>query len=215
MVFVKICGISDLPSLKCAVENGAKFIGLVFYPPSSRYVETEQAKILARHIPTGVKAIGLFVDPTDEELDRVIPITQLDMIQLHGSETPGRVQDIKDKYSIKIIKALPVSTSEDLLQVEAYEAVADWLLFDTKTPEHGGSGERFDWTLLTGRTFKKPWMLAGGINIDNIAEALSVLNPNAIDVSSGVEIDKGVKDPAKIEEFLKHVRLLDKTDENH
>ena len=215
MTFVKICGIKDPVSLQAATENGAKFIGLVFYPPSFRYVETEQAKILARHIPTGVKAVGLFVNPTNEELDKVLPITQLDMIQLHGNETPGRVQEIKDTYSIKVIKALPIGGEEDLKQVGAHEAVADWLLFDTKVAEHGGSGQSFDWTLLQGKTFNKPWMLAGGLHKDNIADALSVLAPHAIDVSSGVEREKGVKDPEKIKEFLEHVRLLDKERESH
>lgn len=210
MTFVKICGIKDLVSLTAATENGAKFIGLVFYPPSSRYVETEQAKILARHVPTGVKAVGLFVDPSDQDLDKVIPITQLDMIQLHGSETPGRVQEIKDKYSIKVIKAIPIASAEDMKQVKAYEAVADWLLFDTKSPEHGGSGKSFDWTILAGQTFTKPWMLAGGLTKENVKDALSLLQPDAIDVSSGVEIGKGVKSPEKIKEFLGYVRILDK-----
>lgn len=210
MTYAKICGLSDLSSLQAAVEGGAKFIGFVFYPKSARYVEVEQAKILARHVPTGIKSVGLFVDPTDEELDSIIPIVQLDMIQLHGSETAGRIAEIKEKYSLQIMKAIPISGEQDLKNIDAYEACADWLLFDTKTAEHGGSGQTFDWHILQNRDFKKPWMLAGGLSASNIQQALETLEPNVLDVSSGVEREKGVKDPEKIKEFLETLRLLDK-----
>ena len=210
-VRVKICGISEPAGLTAAIEAGARYVGFVFYPPSSRYVAIDTAKELALQVPTGVRAVGLFVDPTDLQLQETLGKVQLDMIQLHGMETPDRVAEIKARYAMPVMKAIRVREASDLEEISAFEAVADWLLFDSK-PEQaslpGGTGHKFDWDLLKGREFNKPWMLAGGVTVDNVADALSQLTPNAIDISSGVEHAPGVKDAEKIKAFMTRVKML-------
>lgn len=201
----KICGIKSPETLDVAVDFGARFIGFVFYPPSPRHVQIDIAKELSLMLPTGVRGVGLFVDPTDEQLEKVLGKVQLDMIQLHGHETPERVQEIKDRYMMPIIKAFPVRDAKDILHVEKYGSVADWYLFDAKSSDPdmpGGTGHSFDWSLLRDHSFDKPWMLSGGLTADNVEQALNVLSPSAIDISSGVESVRGVKDNAKIEGFL-------------
>lgn len=209
MTQIKICGIKTMDILNTAISSGARFIGFVFYPPSPRHVNIDTAKELALMLPTGTRAVGLFVDPTDEQLDSVTGRVQLDMLQLHGSETPERIQQIKDKYALPIIKAIPVRTAEDIEQARRFEDIVDWLLFDAK-PETsdlpGGTGKSFDWTLLKNKEFSKPWMLSGGLDPDNVSEALKTLSPKAVDVSSGVESARGVKDAGKIKTFIKAVQ---------
>lgn len=206
---VKICGISEPQTLQAAIDAGARFIGLVFYPPSPRHVSFDTAWTLARMIPTGVRVVGLFVDPDDALLDQMATGIQLDMIQLHGQESPARVAEIKSRYNIPVMKAIRVATADDLEYLDGYEAAADWLLFDAK-PENaalpGGTGESFDWSILENRSFKKPWMLSGGLTQDNVAEALSILSPTAVDISSGVESSRGVKDAGKIKAFIQTVK---------
>ena len=207
-VQTKICGIKTPEALRAAVDVGARFIGFVFYPPSPRYVEVDTAKELALMLPTGVRSVGLFVDPSDDELDAVLGRVQLDMIQLHGKETPLRVSEIKSKYVMPIIKAFPVREASDVDEVQDYKD-ADWLLFDAKPSDPnmpGGTGHCFDWSLLEGREFEKKWMLSGGLNTDNVGEALTVLSPMAVDVSSGVESVRGVKDAVKIKSFIAAVK---------
>ncbi|MGH1397984.1 MAG: phosphoribosylanthranilate isomerase [Alphaproteobacteria bacterium] len=207
MTGVKICGLSTPETLQTAINAGARFIGLVFYPPSPRNVSFDTAYELARIVPTGVRTIGLFVDPSDEQLDHIVTGIQLDMIQLHGNETPERIAQIKSRHHQPIIKALRISTPADLNNVEEYEAVADWLLFDAKVKgQQGGTGKSFDWNILANRTFTKPWMLSGGLDAGNVQNALSLLNPDAVDISSGVESAKGIKDNTKIKEFIEAVR---------
>lgn len=210
MTAVKICGLSEPKTLQAACSNGARFVGFVFYPPSPRNVSFNTAWNLARAVPTGVRSIGLFVNPEDALLDHILTGIQLDMVQLHGDESPGRVAEIKRKYSMPVMKAIRVSTSKDLKDLDGFEAAADWLLFDAK-PENadlpGGTGHSFDWNILKGRSFTKPWMLGGGLNIENVQNALSVLNPDAVDVSSGVENERGIKDENKIKAFLEAVKL--------
>lgn len=206
MTDVKICGISDPTHLDCAAKGGARFIGLVFYPPSSRYIDPEQARILARTAPTGVRTVGLFVNPDNAKLDRTVSAVPIDMIQLHGHEDPVRIAEIKSMFHIPVIKALPVAQPADLDGIADYEQVSDWLLFDAKTPQFGGSGQSFDWKILQNRKFARPWMLSGGLHAGNIKEALSTLSPDAVDVSSGVESAPGKKDCSKITEFLQAVR---------
>jgi len=208
---VKICGIREPRAQQAAVEGGARFIGFVFYPASPRYVSRDTAKELALMLPTGVKAVGLFVDSTDEELAHILGHVQLDMIQLHGKETPERVAEIKARFAMPVIKAISVSQAQDLKNAARYGAVVDWLLFDTKAPAGslpGGTGQSFDWSLLQGQSFDKPWMLSGGLNVENVQEALHRLSPAAVDVSSGVERVRGVKDPDKIKAFLGAVKRL-------
>ncbi len=199
MTQVKICGIKTPDTLDAAVSGGARFVGFVFYPPSPRHVDKDTAKELVMNLPTGVRSVGLFVDPSDEELDNVLGYVSLDMVQLHGSETVRRVSEIKEKYAVPIIKAFSVTCAADIEKSKAYEDVANWLLFDNKT---GGSGQKFDWSLLKDKEFSKPWMLSGGLNANNVEEALKILSPNAVDISSGVERARGVKCPDKIRSFI-------------
>ena len=208
-VDVKICGLSTPETLQTAIEAGARFIGFVFYEPSPRNVSFDIAWNLARTVPTGIRSVGLFVNPEDEFLEHMVSGIQLDMIQLHGDETPGRINEIKQRFTMPVMKAIRVSTEEDLKDIKGYEAAADWLLFDAKPKNAklpGGTGESFDWNILADRTFSKPWMLAGGINEENVTEALSILHPNAVDISSGVESSPGIKDPDKIKAFIKAVK---------
>lgn len=207
MLPTKICGLSEPGGLQAAMHYGARYVGFVFYPASSRAVSIGMASLLSRQIGTGVLAVGLFVNPTDEEVMRTVEQVPLDMIQLHGSESPGRVACIKKHTGMQVMKAIPVADENDLSQISGYETAADWLLFDTKVyNESGGTGHTFDWELLKGRNFKKPWMLAGGITIDNVEEALRIIQPDAIDISSGVEKVRGQKDPDKIRDFLQKVQ---------
>lgn len=216
MTDVKICGLSDPENLAVAIEAGTRFVGFVFYPPSPRNVSFDTAFHLARAVPTGVRSIGLFVNPKDEQLERTLTGIQLDMVQLHGDEPPQRINEIKERFSMPVMKAIRIRDENDLKDVEEYEAAADWLLFDAR-PENaslpGGTGESFDWNILKAhiqkREFKKPWMLSGGLNADNVKEALSILKPNAVDISSGVESTKGVKDAEKIKSFIKAVKTSD------
>jgi len=209
MTEAKICGITDPENLQAAVSGGARFIGFVFYPPSPRIISPAKAALLARMLPTGVRAVGLFVNPDNEFLDDVLGAVGLDMIQLHGHETPERVQAIKARTSLPVIKAIRIKDTSDLAHVQAYESVSDWILCDSK-PDHallpGGTGHRFDWSLLAGRVFTKPWMLSGGLDSENVAEAIRQLSPTAVDVSSGVEDAPGQKSPAKIKAFLEAVK---------
>lgn len=204
MTAVKICGIKDSENLQIAIDAGARFIGFVFYPPSPRYTDPAIAADLARAIPASVRSTGLFVNPTDEELLHITSTAPLDLIQLHGEETPERVAQIAALTNLPVMKAIRLRTPEDVEEAAQYEEVADWLLFDSKIDHDlpGGTGQRFDWELLKGCSFKKPWMLSGGLSPENIGEALKILRPDAVDVSSGVEAQRGVKDPAKIKAFI-------------
>lgn len=209
MTHVKICGLGDPENLRVAIEAGARFVGLVFYPDSPRNVSFDTAFELARTVPTGVRTVGLMVDPDDALLERVLTGIQLDMLQLHGGESPERVLEIKSKYHIDVMKVIRVRDETDFETVRDYEQIADWLMFDSK-PEKatlpGGTGHSFDWSLLEGRTFSKPWMLAGGLTPEHVADAIKQTNPDAVDVSSGVESAPGIKDPAKIKAFIDAVK---------
>lgn len=209
-VKVKICGLKDIVAIDAAIAAGADFIGLVFYPASPRHVTIEEAARFAEHIKSRsvakkVMSVALLVDPDDALLEQAISVVSPDMLQLHGSETPERVSAVKERTKIPVIKALAVSSESDFNIVPAYDAVADWLLFDAKPAPGGlpgGTGKSFDWSLLKGRSFSRPWMLSGGLTPENVREALAVLSPDAVDVSSGVEAARGVKDPAKIRAFI-------------
>ncbi len=210
---VKICGISEHEAMSAVLESGADFIGFVFYPPSPRHVTAAQAANICRGVPnrlvSKVSKVGLFVNPDDKLLEQVINEIDIDMVQLHGMETSRRVNSIKSKFGLPVIKAISLKTKDDISIVQDYEDVCDWLLFDTKTPDGdlpGGSGKSFDWNLLKGKTFSRPWMLSGGLNLRNIDKAMEITSPDAIDVSSGVESSRGVKDCQKIRDFINKVK---------
>lgn len=204
---VKICGVRTPEAITAAVRGGARYVGFVFYPRSPRSIEPNLAAELARTVPTGVRAVGLFVDPDDAFLESVLGRVPLDMIQLHGSETPERVAEIRQGFPASVMKAVKIGAPEDLKVAKSYDGIVDQLLFDAKAPANvaalpGGNGVPFDWSLLAGREWLSPWMLSGGLTPGNLAEAVAVTGAPAVDVSSGVEDRPGHKDPALIASFL-------------
>ncbi|KAA0570776.1 phosphoribosylanthranilate isomerase [Azospirillum sp. Sh1] len=212
-VAAKICGLSEPESLRAAVAGGARYVGFVFYPRSPRAIAPPMAAELARLLPTGVRSVGLFVDPDDEFLEHVTGQVPLDLIQLHGAETPRRIAEIKARYALPVMKAVKIGGPEDLTTAMEAAEVADRLLFDAKPPAKvsalpGGNGIAFDWTILAGRSWPRPWMLSGGLTAENVAEAVRVTGAAEVDVSSGVEDRPGHKDPALVRAFLSAVASL-------
>jgi len=209
---VKICGLATREALDVAVEAGAHYTGFVFFPPSPRSLNPVQAASLTEAVPPSVDRVGLFVDADDDYLGDVLSRVPLDMVQLHGSEPPERIDAIKARWGKSVMKAVPVARAEDLAQIRRYEGVADWLLFDARPPagadRPGGNAQSFDWSLLQGLNLSLPWMLAGGINSENVAEAVRLSGASAVDVSSGVEDSPGIKSPEKIRAFLKTARTI-------
>ena len=200
-VHAKICGIQDDAALTAAIEGGAAFVGFVFYPPSRNAVTATTARALAEKVPRHITKVGLLVDATDDLVRALLDEVPLDLLQLHGVETPERVAALKALTGLPIMKALRLKTPQQLEAASLYEAVADRLLFDSRIGNES-SGGPIDWRLLKGRHFTKPWMLAGGLTAANLAEAVRQSGATAVDVSSGVEDETGHKNPAKIREFL-------------
>ena len=212
-VAAKICGLTEPESLRAAVAGGARYVGFVFYPRSPRAIAPPMAAELARLLPTGIRSVGLFVDPDDEFLEHVTGQVPLDLIQLHGGETPRRIAEIKGRYALPVMKAIRVGGPEDLTAALEAAEVADRLLFDAKPPAKvsalpGGNGIAFDWTILAGRSWPRPWMLSGGLTAGNVEEAVRVTGATEVDVSSGVEDRPGHKDPALVRGFLSTVAGL-------
>jgi phosphoribosylanthranilate isomerase len=205
-VDVKICGITDDESMQAAIEAGVDMVGLVFFPPSPRAVSPERAAELVDMIPEEVLKVGLFVDADDATLEATLAHVRLDLLQFHGSETPERIEAVRLEFGVEVMKMIPVSCLDDLARAEPYLEVADRLLFDAKAPTGavlpGGNALAFDWSILAGRTWPLPWVLAGGLNADNVAEAIRISGATAVDVSSGVESAPGLKDPDKICAFI-------------
>ncbi|NIA67989.1 phosphoribosylanthranilate isomerase [Pelagibius litoralis] len=213
-VDVKICGISTPAAMSAAVTGGAAFVGLVFYPPSPRSVTPEQAAPLAALVPEGIVKTGLLVDADDATIAAILKEVPLDLLQLHGSETPERAAAIKARFGVRVMKVLKLHQESDLAAVEPYLGVVDRLLFDAKPPAEmkntlpGGNALSFDWSILAGKTWPLPWMLAGGLTADNLAEAVAVTGAPALDISSGVEDAPGRKNPEKIRAFLAAAKAL-------
>ncbi len=203
---VKICGLRDAANIKAAAEAGARYIGLVFFEKSPRNVSLEQAAELALEVPLGLAKVALTVNASNTFLDALTEKVPLDMLQLHGSESPARVAEIRNRYGLPVMKAVGVADEGDLPMLAAYEAVADQILVEAKPAKHaalpGGNGVPFDWRLIAGRQWQKPWMLAGGLGIGNVAEAIRLTGATQVDLSSGVETAPGVKDPALIKAFI-------------
>jgi phosphoribosylanthranilate isomerase len=204
-VHVKICGLSDAESVASAVDGGARYLGFVFCPVSRRAIDPKTAASLIERIPSRIASVGLFVDPQDDDLERVLSLAPLKMIQLHGSETPERVQAVKKRTGLHVIKAIGIAAPQDIAKAKQYEPVADILLLDAKPSSNGtsgGNGVVFDWSLLKNAVFSKPWILAGGLDAGNIEAAVAATGARILDVSSGVEYPMGRKSPAKIKAFL-------------
>src|SRR6266446_6294179 len=212
-VAAKICGLSSETAVAAAVEGGAAFLGFVFYPPSPRAVSPQRAAELCAAVPSGVRRVGLFVDAEDDAIRAVLDAAPIDILQFHGHEGPERVAAAKARFHIPVMKVIAVAAPEDVLAAARYEEAADILLFDAKPPRRadalpGGNGLAFDWHLIAGHEWRRPWMLSGGLTAELLAEAVRISGAAAVDVSSGVERRPGDKDPDKIREVLAIARSL-------
>ncbi|MBI0534703.1 phosphoribosylanthranilate isomerase [Roseomonas sp. KE2513] len=209
MAAVKICGLSDRAGLDAAVAGGAEMIGLVFFPASPRAVTAEQAAALLAEAPAkgGPLRVGLFVDASDERIGAVLESVPLDLLQLHGEETPARCAALRARFGRPVMKALGIASDADVALLDAYAPVVDRFLLDAKPAPGaalpGGNAAAFDWSLLAGRQVPRPWLLAGGLTPENVAEAVRATGAPGVDVSSGVEASRGVKDPARIAAFIR------------
>jgi phosphoribosylanthranilate isomerase len=214
MLEVKICGIKDLGAMNAAMEAGADLVGLVFFPPSPRAVTPLGGADLAAAARGRAMVTALVVDADDVLLRDIMARVNPDLLQLHGTETPERVKAIRACFGKPVMKAIAVSSAADLKQVAAYEAVADRILYDARPPKGadrpGGHGRPFDWNLLSAASHKKPVMLSGGLTPENVADAIRIVHPDAVDVSSGVEDAPGVKNAAKIKLFVQNARAAAK-----
>lgn len=203
-VRVKICGLRTAAMLDAVAEAGGAYAGFVFFPPSPRHLGWDEAAALAAGAPAGLCKVGLTVDPDDATLDRLAALP-LDMVQLHGHESPERVLAVRQRLGLPVMKAIGVASAADVALIDRYEAVADLILCDAKPaagPLPGGTGLRFDWRLIAGRRWRRPWMLAGGLDPANVAEARRLTGATQLDVSSGVEDAPGVKNADKIRAFI-------------
>lgn len=209
-VSTKICGVTTPEAVRAALDGGAAYLGFVFFAASPRNLGIEAAARLAEPVRGRAKIVALAVDPSDAELDRIAAGLRPDFLQLHGRETPSRVREAAARTGAAVIKALPVGEAADLDAAGPYETVTQHLMFDAKPAKDatrpGGSGSAFDWSLLSGRRFRRPWFLAGGLDPWNLAEAVQQSGATLVDVSSGVERGPGLKDPALITAFLDAAR---------
>lgn len=209
-LLVKICGLSTRETLETALDAGADMVGFVFFPPSPRHVSLETGRDLGRQVKRRALTVALTVDADDATLGNIMDALSPDIFQLHGKESVARLRDIKQKFGRPVIKAVPVATSADLAVLPGYATVADRILFDARAPKDatrpGGLGAPFDWHLLENLDLKLPYMVSGGLHVDNVAEALRVTGAGGADVSSGVESAPGVKDPELIKAFIRAAR---------
>jgi phosphoribosylanthranilate isomerase len=206
VVRVKICGVRSRAEAAAAVAAGADYIGLVRFPPSPRHLTLADARWVAESVPAGVTRVALTVDASDAALEELIAAVPIDMLQLHGRETPERVAEVSARFARPVMKAIGVSCEPDLALIDDYVRAADQVLIDARPPRGtdrpGGNGVAFDWRLIRGRRWKRPWMLAGGLTPENVAEAVRLTGAVQVDVSSGVECRPGFKDPARVRAFI-------------
>ncbi|MBL4614157.1 MAG: phosphoribosylanthranilate isomerase [Magnetovibrio sp.] len=209
---VKICGINSVESLDAAIAGGAKMLGFVFVNKSPRVLTRDEARDLLARVPEGIIKVALMVGPHDFKAHSIGSQLPFDMVQLHGSEKPQRVADISAITGRPVIKAIGIETAQDIALAHAYEDVCDHILLDAKPPKDatvpGGNAQSFDWDLIAGEKWQKPWLLAGGLSVANLAEAVKTSGAGFVDVSSGVEDAPGQKSPQKIREFLKLAKSL-------
>jgi phosphoribosylanthranilate isomerase len=212
-VAAKICGLSSEEAVAAAIKGRAAYLGFVFYPPSPRAVTPAKAALLCAAVPTGISRVGLFVDADDDTIGAVLAETQIDVLQFHGHESPERVAAAKLRFARPVMKVVAIAGPEDVLNAARYEEVADLLLFDAKPPRRpdalpGGNGLAFDWSLIAGRSWRREWMLSGGLTAELLPEAVRISGATVVDVSSGVESRPGEKDLDKISAFLAAARAL-------
>jgi phosphoribosylanthranilate isomerase len=213
-LLVKICGLRTAEALDAALAAGADMVGFVFFAPSPRHVDLATARQLGRLVRGHVHKVALTVDADDAALADIIDALRPDLLQLHGHETPLRVRAIKSRFELPVMKAIAVESRQDLAAIKTYTDVADCLLFDARAPRDatrpGGLGRPFDWRLLEGLELDIPFMLSGGLDATNVAEALRITNAPGVDVSSGVECAPGDKDPERIRDFIRCARATHK-----
>jgi len=206
----KICGLSTPEAVARALEGGAAYIGFIFFPKSPRNITADAAARLANPVRGRANVVAVTVDASDADLDTIVQTLKPDLIQLHGRETPNRAADIRARTGVGVVRAISVSDASDIDAAAAFDGAADHLMFDTKAPVNaelpGGNGASFDWTLLNGRRFSRPWFLAGGLDPWNVEDAVRASGAPLVDVSSGVERGPGLKDPDLISAFLNAVR---------
>jgi phosphoribosylanthranilate isomerase len=211
-ILVKICGINSRQAAEAAVAAGADFAGLVFHARSPRLVSLDEARSLADYLHDHVRVVALVADADDETIAAVVSAVRPDFIQLHGNESADRVGAVRARFKVHVIKALPVADESDFARLPDFMQVSDMMLFDARPPAGaalpGGNGAAFDWKLLRGRAYSRPWLLAGGLNEANLAAAVALSGAKFVDVSSGVENAPGVKDPIKIAAFVAAARNL-------
>jgi phosphoribosylanthranilate isomerase len=209
-LIVKICGLSTRETLDVALDSGADMVGFVFFPPSPRHLSLEVARDLGKAVKGRAAKVALTVDADDATLAGIVEALRPDLLQLHGHESAARLRDIRQKFALPVMKALPVETSADLAVLPGYASVADRILFDARPPKEatrpGGLGAAFDWHLLENLDLKVPFMVSGGLHADNVAEAVRVTGAGGVDVSSGVERAPGHKDPEMIRAFIRAAR---------
>ena len=209
-VSVKICGLATVDDVRACADAGANYMGLVFFEKSPRNITIPAARELALVAPMGLAKVALVVNPSDAELDAITATVPLDMLQLHGRETPERVAEVKARYGLPVMKAVGIADGDDLPKLESYFGVADQILVDAKPPKGGelpgGNGLSFDWRLIAGRRWPCPWMLAGGLTPENVAEAVKMTGAKQVDVSSGVEDAPGQKNAELIQKFVQSSR---------
>ena len=209
-VSVKICGLATVDDVRACADAGANYMGLVFFEKSPRNITIPAARELALAAPLGLAKVALVVNPSDAELDAITGTVPLDMLQLHGRETPERVAEVKARYGLPVMKAVGIADGDDLPKLESYFGVADQILVDAKPPKGGelpgGNGLSFDWRLIAGRRWPCPWMLAGGLTPENVAEAVKMTGAKQVDVSSGVEDAPGLKNAELIQKFVQSSR---------
>ena len=207
---VKICGLTTPDSIAAAAAAGVTYVGYNFFAKSPRYADPDLARSLALETPVGVAKVGLVVNADDAFLDHLTSKVPLDMIQLHGAESPERVAEVRARYGLPVIKAIGIATSEDTKQIDVYGQVADMLLVDAKAPKDavlpGGNGLPFDWQLVNRKFWPKPWMLAGGLTAQNVGLAVQMTGARQVDTASGVESAPGVKDAKLMAEFIQAAR---------
>ena len=212
-LLVKICGLSTRETLDVALQAGADMVGFVFFPPSPRHLALETARELGRQAKGRATKVALTVDADDATLENIVETLQPDVLQLHGKETVARVRDIKQRFGLQVMKVLAVETAADLAPLAGYAAVADRILFDARAPKGatrpGGLGAVFDWHVLEKLELDLPFMVSGGLNADNVAEAVRVTRAGGVDISSGVERSPGIKDPELIRAFIRAARATD------
>ena len=210
-ISVKLCGFTSKQTLDIAVNSGANLIGFIFHKNSPRNIEPFKAGELTANLPNKIKKVAVICDADNQKIKEIIFDLKPHFLQLHGEETPKRIQEIKNSFNLPIIKAIGVADKNDLDQIKFYEDVADILLFDTKIKnDFGGSGKTFDWKILQNLQTEKKWFLSGGLNINNIEEALKITNAKMIDLSSGIEETKGVKSGKLITDFMNKMSELNK-----